>query len=69
MKKNIGTMDKALRVLAAGVIITVYFLKLITGLLAMLLLVLAAGLLLTGLISFCPFYFSAGIRTRKSLIK
>jgi hypothetical protein len=69
MKKNIGALDKSVRLLAAIIILASYFCNIISGLLAMLLLVIAAGLLLTSLISFCPFYYSTGVRNRKPLIK
>lgn len=69
MKKNIGIPYKVACVLVAAAILALYFFSVISGLLAMLLLVIAAGLLLTGLASFCQLFFPSRIRTRKSLIK
>jgi hypothetical protein len=63
MKKNIGTVDRVLRVLIAAMIAELYFLQIISGATASILLVLAAIFLLTSLISFCPLYFLFGKST------
>lgn len=64
MKKNLGTTDKMIRLLAAAVIIVLYFTHVISGTLAIVLLVVAGLLVLTSLISFCPVYWPFGISTR-----
>ena len=63
MRANVGIIDKAIRLLAAFVIIVLYFTHAITGTLAILLLVLAGVFILTGLIRFCPLYLPFGINT------
>jgi hypothetical protein len=63
MKTNVGIIDKGMRILAAFVIIVLYFTHVITGILAIVLLVLAGIFILTGLIRFCPLYLPFGINT------
>jgi hypothetical protein len=63
MKANVGIIDRAVRILAALAIIVLYFTHVITGTLAILLLVLAGVFILTGLIRFCPLYLPFGINT------
>ncbi len=65
MKKNIGTTDKAGRVLAALVIAVLYFTGLISGPLAIGLGVVALIFVVTSTISFCPLYLPFGISTIK----
>jgi len=64
MKKNLGTTDKVIRILAAVVVIVLYFTNVISGTLAIVLLITAALLILTSFISFCPIYWPFGISTR-----
>jgi len=66
MKKNMGKVDKILRVIVAMVIGLLYFNNSISGMLGMVLLVLAIVFLLTSLISFCPLYLPFGIDTREN---
>jgi hypothetical protein len=65
MKKNMGTIDKVVRILAAVVIIALYATNIISGTLAIVLLALSAIFILTSFISFCPLYLPFGISTRK----
>ncbi|NWJ52407.1 MAG: DUF2892 domain-containing protein [Bacteroidetes bacterium] len=65
MKKNMGTADKVIRTLIAVVIAILFITKVITGTLAIILLVFAAIFLLTSFISFCPLYLPFGINTCK----
>jgi len=65
MKKNIGTIDKIVRIILALVIVALYFTHVISGVLTIVLLVLAGILILTSLISFCPLYLPFGIKTNK----
>ena len=64
MKKNMGTVDKAVRILAAVLIIALYFTNIISGTLAIVLLVVAGAFIATSLISSCPLYLPFGISTR-----
>ena len=54
MKKNMGNLDRIIRVLVAAVIAVLFFTKTVTGTLGIVLLVLAAVFVLTSLVSFCP---------------
>ncbi|MBC8006222.1 MAG: DUF2892 domain-containing protein [Verrucomicrobia bacterium] len=64
MKKNVGTTDKVIRILAAVVIIALYLTNVISGTLAIVLLVVSGLLILTSFVSFCPMYWPFGISTR-----
>ncbi|MFN7912282.1 MAG: DUF2892 domain-containing protein [Bacteroidota bacterium] len=63
MKKNMGNIDKIIRILVAIIIAVLFFTKVITGTLGIVLLVLAGVFVLTSLISFCPLYTLVGINT------
>jgi hypothetical protein len=65
MKKNMGTADKAIRILIAVVIAALYFTNVISGTLAIILGILAVVFVLTSFISFCPLYMPFGINTSK----
>ncbi|WP_140938666.1 YgaP family membrane protein [Sphingobacterium lumbrici] len=65
MKKNMGTADKAIRILIAIVIAALYFTNVISGTLAIILGILAVVFVLTSFISFCPLYLPFGINTSK----
>ena len=63
MKKNMGTADKIIRIIIAAIIVTLYFTEMITGTVAIVLLVLSGIFILTSFISFCPLYTLFGIKT------
>lgn len=65
MKPNMGTTDKVVRILVAIIIAALYFTNMISGTVAIILLILAAVFILTSFISFCPLYLPFGISTRK----
>lgn len=60
-----GTADKLIRILAAIVVLVLYFTNVISGTVAIVLLVVAGVFILTSFISFCPLYLPFGISTRK----
>jgi len=66
MKKNMGGIDKVVRILIALVIVILAFTKVISGTLAIVLLILSGIFILTSLISFCPLYLPFGINTGKT---
>ncbi|MEI6265691.1 MAG: DUF2892 domain-containing protein [Sphingobacteriia bacterium] len=66
MKKNMGTLDKAIRILVAILIGVLYLQNEISGTTAIVLLVVAGIFILTSFISFCPLYFPFGINTKSS---
>jgi Protein of unknown function (DUF2892) len=65
MKKNMGTVDKVVRILVAISIAGLYFANIITGIVATILLILAGVFILTSFMSFCPLYSFFGISTKK----
>jgi len=67
MKKNMGTIDKVIRILVAVVFAVLLFINVIAGTSGIILLVLAAVFVLTSVISFCPLYWPFGISTNKKL--
>lgn len=65
MKKNMGTLDRILRLALVVVISIMYFTDAITGPWAIVLLVLSGVLLITSVLGVCPLYTPFGISTRK----
>ncbi|MDA3954384.1 MAG: DUF2892 domain-containing protein [Bacteroidales bacterium] len=63
MKKNMGSIDKTLRIIFALLIVILFYLKVITGTFGIVLLVFAGIFLLTSFISFCPLYTIFGFST------
>lgn len=63
MKKNMGTVDKTVRIIIAAVVAGLYYAGNISGTLGIVLLVLAGVFVLTSLVSFCPLYTLFGIST------
>lgn len=64
MKSNMGTADRIIRLIVAAVMATLYLTNVVTGTVAIVLLVLAGVFLLTSVISFCPLYMPFGISTK-----
>jgi hypothetical protein len=65
MKKNMGSIDKTVRVLVAIVIGILYFMEQITGTAAIILGIFAVVFLLTSAIGFCPLYLPLKLSTIK----
>jgi len=65
MKKNMGSMDKGIRILLAVIIAILYFTNQITGVAAIVLGIFAIVFLLTSLIGFCPLYSPLKLSTIK----
>jgi hypothetical protein len=63
MKKNMGNLDRIIRLLVAAVVVVLYFLNVISGTLAIVLLIVAAIFVATSFISFCPLYLPFKINT------
>lgn len=66
MKKNMGTIDKIIRIAVAAIIAVLYFTGQITGTAAIILGVVAIAFVATSLIGWCPSYVPFGISTCKS---
>lgn len=56
MKPNLSTLDRALRVVVGALFVYLYFAGIVTGLLGIVLLVLAAVFVVTAIVRFCPLY-------------
>lgn len=65
MKKNMGTLDITIRLLIAAIVIVLFFTHVISGILAIILLIFAGIFILTSLFSVCPLYLPFGISTRR----
>lgn len=62
--KNMGKLDRAIRLVAVAAVVAAYGLGLIGGTLALILGLVAVVLLLTSLIGTCPAYLPFGLSTR-----
>jgi ribose/xylose/arabinose/galactoside ABC-type transport system permease subunit len=67
MKKNMGTTDRMIRIVAAFVIAGLLLTGQIEGVVATVLGVLAVVFFGTSLVSFCPLYLPFKISTRKEV--
>lgn len=65
MKPNMGTADRAIRIIVAILIGVLYFAGKISGTLGIVLGIVAIIFLLTSFVSVCPLYSVLGISTRK----
>ena len=65
MKKNMGSTDRIVRILAAIAFAVLYFTGTVSGTAGLVLLILGAVFLLTSFVSFCPLYAPFGISTCK----
>ena len=65
MKKNMSNADKGVRTLIAVAIAVLYYLDIIQGTLAYILMAVAIVFLITSLVNFCPLYKVFGISTCK----
>ena len=65
MKKNMGTVDRSIRVLLAFIVGVLYLTDQISGTAAIILGLFAVIFLITSFMSFCPLYLPFKISTRK----
>lgn len=65
MKKNMGSVDKVVRIVLAVLFAGLYFSGVVPGTLGLVLTVLGVVFLATSLISFCPLYLPFGLSTCK----
>lgn len=63
MKKNMGNLDRILRVVIAVVAAVLFFTNTLTGTLGTVALVVAVIFLLTSAVGFCPLYRLVGLST------
>jgi len=65
MTKNMGSLDKAIRLVLAAVFVALYFMNVVSGTFGIVLLVLAGVFVLTSFIGSCPLYLPFNLSTRK----
>ena len=67
MKTNMGSSDRIIRAIIAIAVVVLCLTKVVTGVAATILVIMAVIFLITGFIGFCPAYRLFGINTcRKS---
>ena len=64
MKKNMGIIDRIIRIALAVLIAILYLTNAISGVVAIILGIIAIAFLITGIIGFCPVYLPLGISTK-----
>ncbi len=65
MKANMGSIDKAIRIILAIVFAMLFITKTVESTVGIVLLVLGGVFLFTSILSFCPLYTILGINTCK----
>jgi hypothetical protein len=65
MKKNMGGLDRGIRIILAVVVLVLYLLNKISGVAAIILGIIALVFFLTGLIGSCPLYVPLKMSTKK----
>jgi hypothetical protein len=65
MKKNMGSIDKIIRILVAVVVVILYFANIISGTAGIILLVVSAVFVVTAVLGICPLYSVLRLRTIK----
>ncbi len=65
MKKNVGKIDKMIRIAIAAFIVIAGLTNLLTGLVLTIASIVAIVLVLTSSVSFCPIYAILGLKSNK----
>jgi len=65
MKKNMGNLDRIIRLALVVLVAVLYFTEVISGIFAILLGILAFIFLVTSAVGFCPLYVPFRLSTRK----
>ena len=66
MKKNLGTIDRVVRILVGLLIAVLYFTDRVSGTPAIILLIVAGVFVVTSVISYCPIYGISGISSLRA---
>ena len=66
MKINMGPIDRSIRLVIAAIIAALYFIGQITGIVAVVLGIVAIAFVVTSLVGWCPAYLPLGLSTRKT---
>ncbi len=61
MKKNVGKIDKIIRIVIAVILAALYFTNVVTGTLGIVFLILAGVALITALVNICGIYALFGL--------
>lgn len=69
MKKNVGNLDRIVRLLISAILVVLYFTETLTGTLGLVALILAGVFTVTSIFGFCPLYLPLGISTCKTKSK
>jgi len=67
MKRNMSTVDRVIRTLIAVAVAVLYFMKVISGTVAIVLGIIAVVFLVSSLVGQCPGYNLLGISTNKDV--
>lgn len=65
MKKNVGTIDKIIRIAIAAIIAILFLTHVISGTFGIVLLILSAILVITSFVGICPLYMPLGLSTKR----
>jgi hypothetical protein len=65
MKKNMGLIDRIIRVLIAVTVVILYYFGILSGTWTIVLLALSGIFILTSIFGICPLYMPFGIKTCK----
>ncbi|MFZ6012556.1 MAG: YgaP family membrane protein [Bacteroidota bacterium] len=65
MKTNMGKFDRLVRIVVAVAIAVLYSSNMITGALAIVLLIVAVAFVITSFVGFCPLYLPLKLSTKK----
>jgi fatty acid desaturase len=65
MKKNMGILDRIIRLMLVVLVAVLYFTNMISGTWAIILGILSLVFLITSLFGVCPLYLPFGISTRR----
>ncbi|MVT43019.1 DUF2892 domain-containing protein [Chitinophaga oryziterrae] len=65
MKLNMGKADRIIRILLALTVGYLYYVKMISGTLGIVLMIIAFIFLITGIVGSCPLYTLFGINSRR----
>lgn len=66
LPKNMGTTDRVIRIILAVILFALSLTGTITGAVSTIAIIIAAVLLLTSIVGFCPLYLPFRISTRKA---
>ncbi len=63
MKKNIGKLDRILRLIISAILLVLFFTKTVSGVLGIISLIFSIVFIITSITGFCGLYKILGIRT------